>query len=677
MTRAGRSLLGAIGLAAGLAWPSIATADPLAIVDSFFADARALGATTASHGPITYDPGTEAVVIPNAVIEMPVTLAFGKAGSFFFTFVIRSPEVAVAGLREVDGGFRADRMDYADGTQISVSASVGETVRFEGTLDGTSSEDLFWPYLPAVQVDPDRPLSSYFPYLRWAVKGETGRYVIAKATMRQTGPQSQSQETVYENFEVRGIRNGRIEEYRIGRTVSESTLPAPQTPSTDGAVTPVQKVRFEMGPILYRDYDVGTFIRLIDPENYLLGNTDPNLYPILSEASVSSVRISAPDVDFTLARYGVFGVQMRQPEQSIFALADRLARGEEPSEQEAIAFGLSIVKILAVDRVSIDDIRVKAPQETDAHIERVTLRGLSSNGIEEFSVDRIAVASPEEGEVKLGRFLFSGLVFPKAETIVALAQHQGPGDPPVRLILDSVPMLNEAEVRDFVAHLKEGSVSLDRYSTEMGNHIPPFPTVWRERIDGLAIPKIAFQDEPDLIEFLNALGLNELRTDAEMSLRWDESSQDLIISPISVDIDGVAALTFEARIAGVPRLVFENPEAAQAALGTLAFTSARIELKNEKLVQTALQKFADDQGMTPGQAKDVLISQLRQMLTQLNSPEFSDQVIDAVSRFLDDPRSLTVTARPDQPLPATQILGMAAVAPQEIIKVLGISIDAR
>lgn len=680
-----RRVFGAALLSVGLLMPSaVSAADPIDIVGRFFSEVRSIGATKADHGPITYDPGTQTLVIPDITIDWPISVSLGKAGSITIDTTMTAPEVRIVGLREVDGGYRMDEFRYGDGTRMNVMVAAGEATKVDMTFNGTVYSDMFWPYLPTIQSDPNLPASRYFPYLRWAVQFETGHAILAHATLEQDGPEGSYQKTVYENLELKNYRAGRIEEYRLARTVSETfakQAPVPATGDGQSDAEPQMSriVRLEMGPIVYRGYDVGAMVRLIDPESYLLGNTDPEFHTILDEATVSDIKIdAAQEVTARISRYAVDGAKLRQPKQSIFAFIDRLLLGDEPAEEDIVAFAFSALQSMAFERGTIDDIRINAPDDTAGHIERISLRDLSADGIGEFSIERVKVNAANEGDFELGLFRFAGLVFPKAEAIVHMVKIADQGDPPIRAALDVVPMLSVAEVSKVAAHLKGGiDLSLDLYKSEMSDHIPPIPTKWRERIENLVLPVVAFQEEPDAVEFIRALGLNEVRVNSEMSIRWDEDTQDLIIAPIAVDIAGAASATFEARIAGVPRLVFENPEAAQAALATLAFTSMRFELHNEKLVQTALDKFAREQGMTPDQARDVLLAQLRQMLGTLNSPAFAEQVNAAMAEFLANPRTLTITAEPNTPMPATQILGSIAMAPQAIIEQLNVKVEAR
>ena len=55
-----------------------------------------------------------------------------------------------------------------------------------------------------------------------------------------------------------------------------------------------------------------------------------------------------------------------------------------------------------------------------------------------------------------------------------------------------------------------------------------------------------------------------------------------------------------------------------------------------------------------------------QMVQPLNNPDFQNQVAGAVSTFLQDPKSLSVTIAPDAPISAAEIVGIASTAPQSL-----------
>jgi hypothetical protein len=64
------------------------------------------------------------------------------------------------------------------------------------------------------------------------------------------------------------------------------------------------------------------------------------------------------------------------------------------------------------------------------------------------------------------------------------------------------------------------------------------------------------------------------------------------------------------------------------------------------------------------------------MLAQLNIPELQNAVTAAVNTYLDSPKSLTVSAAPDKPVPLPMIVGAAMGAPNTIPKVIGLKVSA-
>jgi len=64
------------------------------------------------------------------------------------------------------------------------------------------------------------------------------------------------------------------------------------------------------------------------------------------------------------------------------------------------------------------------------------------------------------------------------------------------------------------------------------------------------------------------------------------------------------------------------------------------------------------------------------LLAQLNNPDLTAQATQAVSTFLDDPKSLTISARPAQPVPFAMLAATAMMVPAELTKALGVTVSA-
>ena len=64
------------------------------------------------------------------------------------------------------------------------------------------------------------------------------------------------------------------------------------------------------------------------------------------------------------------------------------------------------------------------------------------------------------------------------------------------------------------------------------------------------------------------------------------------------------------------------------------------------------------------------------MLAQLNIPELQNAVSTAVNAYLDNPKSMLVSAAPPKPVPISVIVDAAMGAPETIPQVIGLKIEA-
>jgi hypothetical protein len=81
-----------------------------------------------------------------------------------------------------------------------------------------------------------------------------------------------------------------------------------------------------------------------------------------------------------------------------------------------------------------------------------------------------------------------------------------------------------------------------------------------------------------------------------------------------------------------------------------------------------------------GASRDDIVAQLNGalpfMLNAINNPPFQEKVATAAQAFLSDPKSITITANPAQPVPFQEIMGSAMSAPQTLPDALAIDVTA-
>jgi hypothetical protein len=123
----------------------------------------------------------------------------------------------------------------------------------------------------------------------------------------------------------------------------------------------------------------------------------------------------------------------------------------------------------------------------------------------------------------------------------------------------------------------------------------------------------------------------------------------------------------------------EDPAQGLAALGLLqqlTFHSAAISVDDDSLTGRVLAYVARNQGMKPADIANQAKAVLPFLLLQLNNPELTAQATQAVSAFLDDPKNLTVSARPAQPVPFAMLMATAMMAPADLTRSLGLTVSA-
>ena len=64
------------------------------------------------------------------------------------------------------------------------------------------------------------------------------------------------------------------------------------------------------------------------------------------------------------------------------------------------------------------------------------------------------------------------------------------------------------------------------------------------------------------------------------------------------------------------------------------------------------------------------------LTAQLNNPELSSVVTAAVTKYLDDPKSLQISAVPPAPVPFAQIAATGMTNPIDLTKTLGITVKS-
>ncbi len=203
-------------------------------------------------------------------------------------------------------------------------------------------------------------------------------------------------------------------------------------------------------------------------------------------------------------------------------------------------------------------------------------------------------------------------------------------------------------------------------------------------------------EDPKSKAAIEALGYQTISGSFRTEGSWQPSDGKLEMSKNEITVDNAATFGMTFSLGGytmdflkslqeMQKKMAEQPEGADNSaqgmvmlglLQQLSFNSASIRLDDDSLTNKVLAYVGKQQGMS---AKDIA-NQAKAIvpfgMAQLNNPELTAQVSTAVGKYLDDPKSLQISAVPPAPVPFALIMAGAMANPADLTKTLGVTVKA-
>lgn len=203
--------------------------------------------------------------------------------------------------------------------------------------------------------------------------------------------------------------------------------------------------------------------------------------------------------------------------------------------------------------------------------------------------------------------------------------------------------------------------------------------------------------DPKAQEAISALGLQTLNGEVTLKGAWTVADGKFELNEYALDFDNVGRLDINFSLSGYTldfiKAMQEASKAAESnsdkAAGQQAMMMSMMGLAQQLIYNGASIRFDDagitakaldfagkQQGVDGKQMADSVKAMMPMMLASINMPDLQKQIESAVGAYLDNPKSLTVSANPAQPLPAPQIMGAAMGDPANLVKTLNVQITA-
>jgi hypothetical protein len=215
-------------------------------------------------------------------------------------------------------------------------------------------------------------------------------------------------------------------------------------------------------------------------------------------------------------------------------------------------------------------------------------------------------------------------------------------------------------------------------------------------ISGIKIDTTSAPD-PKAQETIQALGLQSIDGDIGMKGSWTLADGKMDITEYSFDFDNIGRLDINFSLSGYTLAFLKsmqdavkasqsNPDkaAAQAALGMsmmglmqqLSYNGASIRFDDAGITAKVLDYAGKQQGVDGKQFAQSIKGMLPMLLGAMKMPDLQQQITAAANAYLDDPKSIEVSAKPAQPMPFPQIMGAAMGSPADLAKTLNVQVTA-
>lgn len=215
-------------------------------------------------------------------------------------------------------------------------------------------------------------------------------------------------------------------------------------------------------------------------------------------------------------------------------------------------------------------------------------------------------------------------------------------------------------------------------------------------VSGIKVDTTSAPD-PKAQEAIQALDLQNLNGEITMKGGWTLADGKMDITEYAFDFDNIGRLDVNFSLSGYTLTLLQsmqdavkaaeaNPDkaAGQQALGMsmmglmqqLIYNGASIRFDDAGITTKVLDYAGKQQGVDGKQFAQSLKGMLPMVLAQMNMPDLQNQIVAAVNAYLDDPKSLEVSAKPAQPLPFPQIMGAAMGNPADLAKTLNVQVNA-
>jgi hypothetical protein len=669
------ALAAATLLSAGLAAPALADPAGERLLADFIATVDASPGWRASAGTIRSEGAT--------AIAEAVTL-----GSADGKLVVNVGRAALEDLSYAGGGISVPDFTLSD---LSFTSD-----RWALTAPELTGKGLATPSLAGWSFDASAPVAALAALYTRLATTEFETIAIPSAAFAQTLPAPGAAPVrvaaTYTGIEFGPLRNGVLAHQAIAR-IEQSTGPVP------AAVTSL------MEGIEGRNVSLAALARVFDPAAYADGKGDGQWLDAMESTVYTRIATETDGKEtFSMGPVTVGPMQVRQTATPLAPALDRLiALADKPDDAALMALmenHLSdLIGWFRVTAVKFANMKGSPPDGGSVSLSGLSLENLSSEGLGRIALTDFAAEGPAF-QASLKSFEIGDVVFPSIKGFMALARLEdskkrgAPDAAAAQVAAESFLTLFPRIGRVALAGLVAGTpgmepLHLESYEATFTGKYALLPEKATARLSSLKVPYGMLAATPESREVFDALGYRELVIHMNGDGSYDEATGSYQTSSrLSVDNAGALSLAYglggltpeRLKQALVPVFMANkgepDPTLMMMAMGPITIDSFALRFEDASLTRRLLAYAARMQGMDEQTMIGNIAAMTQLGLSQLKQPDFTARTVGAITAFLMDPKSLTITLRPAHPVAVQQLMNLDPADPGAAIPLLGLTVTA-
>ncbi len=321
--------------------------------------------------------------------------------------------------------------------------------------------------------------------------------------------------------------------------------------------------------------------------------------------------------------------------------------------QQALALTTGLIEAVSLRNVTLKEM-VSKEKEATTRTGALVLDNLSNGILGKLEMNDAEVRDAD-GLTRFGRFTLNRLDIP---VLTRFSETVNASLPDASLLLFRIIAgfeIENVEVPDTVSGTdKSEPIRIGKFSLAWGDLLGDAPTRLELKATDLSG---SISDEDELpFSLLASAGMTRASVGLTLNVVYDQAAQTLSISPAESTLQNAFTVRLEARAENVAKEIFTEESAVEEALQNVTAGPITFSLTNLGLAELMMKNQAEKAGVSVDEYRQQLLALFSGLAGSYAEGPEAAQVTKTIVDFINNPKTLTITATPKGRVPLQELL---------------------